>query len=259
MLNVRDYNDRKIRAAVREIKKLSTRQYRTIQLEKPIQVGWRRFYVLSAHAQTRRDRPILEAILKVVGTVVRHHDRMFLKRQGRCRKLLDIEQPLRPIPVYEWERKGYPDEWLRYFRWELVLVGQRCWQPSWVFKQASIFELKIRRYWVTAVTEPDPDVQSRICELERWLESRDGQQRYDWLKGCHQACYRTWSNRRRRQRLEREEKREIHRAYRDFPEVDPAVSTRRSRLSFRQMIFIFPRRSPTQRQRVQNSSSAGAS
>ena len=129
MLNSHDLADRQVIAAVREHDALCRRRYTIIKLEEPIQRGWRRFYVLSERASARRDRPMLEAILAVIGTVVVHHGRDFRRRRGRCRKLVEIEQPLRPIPIHEWERKNYPDEWRRYFRRELVLEWNRHRHP----------------------------------------------------------------------------------------------------------------------------------
>src|SRR5579862_9050720 len=64
-----------------------------------------------------------------IGTVVVHHSRDFRRRRGRRKKLVEIEQPLRSIPVYEWERKDYPEAWYRYFRHELVLRWNRHWEP----------------------------------------------------------------------------------------------------------------------------------
>ena len=83
----------------------------------------------------------------------------FRRRRGRRKKLVEIEQPLRPIPVHEWQRKNYPDEWHRYFRYELILEWNRHWQPYWVFRQPSLYELKIERNWLWYFREVDPVVE----------------------------------------------------------------------------------------------------
>ena len=120
MLDSRDYEDRQFIAAVREYRALDRRRYHIIQLDRPIQRGWRRRYVLSEHAASRRDSQILEAILAVIGEVRMCHRPDFRQRRGRRKKLFEIEQSLRIIPNNEWVWKVYPDEWYRYFRHEMI-------------------------------------------------------------------------------------------------------------------------------------------
>jgi len=240
MLNSRDLADRQIIAVVREHDALCRRRYKIIKLEQPIQRGWRRFYVLSERAAARRDRPILEAILAVIGTVKIHHNRDFRRRRGRRKKLVEIEQPLRPIPIHEWQRKNYPDEWHRYFRYELVLEWNRHWQPYWVFTQPSLYDLKVERNWLWYFREVDPAIETRLSELNSWLEAHEGWHRYGWLKGRRQRYRWKEEDTGKQRSLEREHQRDIARACDYFPEVDPVASKRRIRLSFRRVIFIFP-------------------
>jgi len=231
MLNTQDRFDRKVIAAVREFDTLSRRRYTTIKVEQPIQRGWRRSYVLSARAATRRDRSILEAILGAIGTVVVHHSRDFRRRHGRRRKLVEIEQPLRPIPVSEWERKGYPPEWFAYFRWELLLQRNHHWQPYSVFRQPEIYELTIHRNWLWYFQETDPAIETRLSELDRWLRDREGWQRYSWLKG-KRFRYRWPEEYTEPERsLRREHDRQIRHAMEDFPEVDATALRKRRRIS----------------------------
>jgi hypothetical protein len=241
MLNSHDYFDKQVIAAVREYDELCRRRYTIIKLDLPIQRGWRRFHALSERALGRRDRPLLEAILAVIGTTIVHHSRDFRKRRGRrSKKLIEIEQPPRPIPIYEWERKQYPVEWLRYFRRELLLEWNRHWQPYWVLTQPSLYELKVEPNWLWYFREVDPTVESRLSELSRWLEAHEGWRRYAWLKGRPQH-YR-WNEEvaPKEKSLRRQQQREVTRALNDFPEVDPAAPARRIRLSLRQVIVVFP-------------------
>jgi hypothetical protein len=217
MLNSRDLADRQVIAAVREHDALSRRRYKIIQLDQPIQRGWRRLYVPSERAASRRDRPILEAILAVIGTVKVHHSRDFRRRRGRLKKLVEIEQPLRPIPVHEWQRKNYPDEWHRYFRNELILERNRHWQPYWVFTQPSLYELKIERNWLWYFREVDPTIETRLSELDRWLQAREGWQRYGWLKGRRQRYRWKDEDSAKQRNLEHEHQREIARALQNVP------------------------------------------
>ena len=259
MLNSLDLRDRQIRAAVREYKALARELHPVIKLDTPIQIGWRRFHALSEFAQRRADQPLLESILEVVGTSVIHHSREFRHRLRRRSKLVEIEQPLRPIPMHEWEKKNYPSEWWHFFQYELILELNKHWQPYWVFNQPSLFELKTERNWQWYFTDVDPGVATRLSELRRWLEARDGWCRYGWLKGRQQRY--NWPDKEAHwdRALRREHQREIASALAQFPDADPAAFIRCTQVSARLTIISFSRRSPMQRQRAQTSSSAGAS
>jgi hypothetical protein len=235
MLNSHDVSDRRILAAVRELRSLHKNQYTIRQLEVPFQRGWRRSYVLSARSLDREDRPILEAILEVIGSTIIRHNRSFLSRQRRTRKLCEISQPLRPIPNNEWIWKNYPSGWLRYFRYELRLERNNHWQPYWIFDQTSLYRLKISRNMIYQIREIDPDIEHRIGELDRWFEIHQAWRRYGWLKGRHQS----WRCNNTKQKLiDKRHRREIARAYETFPEVDPAASARRSPTSLRPTFFL---------------------
>jgi len=231
MLNSRDLADRKVVTAIREYHALRRRRYTITKVEKPIQRGWRRLYVLSERAASRRDRPILEVILAVIGTVKIHHSRDFRHRRGRRRKLVEIEQPLRPIPIHEWQRKNYPDEWYAYFRYELILERNRHWQPYWLFIDPSLYELRVERNWLWYFREVNPAIESRLSELGRWLDAHDGWHRYGWLKGRPQRYRWKDEDTEKQRRLKREHQREIARAYQSFPEVDLTASDRCGQIS----------------------------
>jgi hypothetical protein len=66
MLNEQDYFDRRLYVAVAELNDLERRRFTTIKLTEPIQRGWRRIFVLTAHAECRKDRDTLLAILEII-------------------------------------------------------------------------------------------------------------------------------------------------------------------------------------------------
>lgn len=238
MLNPRDLADRQVIAAVREYDDLCRRRYTIIKLGTPIQRGWRRFYVLSDRALSLPDQVTLEAILAVIGTEVVHYSPDFRRRRGRRRKVIEIEQPLRPIHQYEWEKEKYPVGWRSYFRHEVVREWNR-YRGRWVFTQPSLYELKVERNWQWYYREVDPDVETRLSEISRWLELHQGWRRYGWLKGQRQSYWKHNSECKKRSVLQRISQHEIEQAYIKFPEVDPAASMRCRRISFRQIVINF--------------------
>jgi hypothetical protein len=238
MLNPHEISDKQVIAAVREYNALNKKRYTITRLPQPYQRGWRRFHVLSERALHHPDRPMLESILEVIGSSVVHHSREFKHRRGRSRTLCEIEQPLRPIPIHEWQRKRFPDAWFRFFRYELLLEWNRHWQPYWVFDQPSFYRLKVGRNWIEHIRQIDPAIEKRLSELERWLENHRGWQRHGWLKG-HGQSYR-WSNgeKEKLRQLTKEHRSEIARARLNFPELDPAASVRCARTRLRPFHFF---------------------
>jgi hypothetical protein len=238
MLNPHEIPDKQVIAAVREYNALSQKRYTITRLEQPYQRGWRRFHVLGERALHHQDRPMLESILEVIGSTVVHHNRAFQRRRGRSRTLCEIEQPLRPIPIHEWQRKRYPDAWFRFFRYELVLEWNRHWRPYWVFDQPTLYRLKIGRNWIEHIRQIDPVIESRLSELDRWLENHRGWQRYGRLKGQRQSYH--WCNgeKDKQRQLTKEHRRAIASARLNFPELDPAASVRCVPTRFRPFRFF---------------------
>lgn len=231
MLNSHDFANRQLIAVVREYYDLRDKPYPITPLAQPVQRGWQRSYVLSERALDRPDRATLEAILKVIGKAVVHHDRNFHRRRGRSKKLFEIEQPLRPIPVHEWHQKNYPAAWQRYFQYQILLAANQHWQPYWVFVRPSLYRLKIERNWITEIRGIDPEIESRLAELDRWLEFHTGWQRYHRLKGRYN--FYGYGGGKRRRLIDKEHRNEIANASQIFPEVGPAASVRRTPISLR--------------------------
>lgn len=227
MLNFQDLRDKQIRAAFRELKSLN--RYTVIKLEKPIQRGWRRLYVIADHAKSRKDCPILETILERINNIVVYHRRDFLKRKRRTTKLVEIEQPLRAISQSEWNLRNFFETWRPYFRREFRLDRRGNWVPFFEFKQPSLFKLKTERNWLWHFREVDPDAETRMSELKGWLRNSGRRERYDWLKGVP-VC-RDYLGIDKRKILDHEQRKMITEALDQFPEVEQKVSTGRFLIS----------------------------
>lgn len=130
----------------------------------------------------------------------------------------------------EWRKRNLPEEWKPYFRQE-KRCHFRVWNDGLVFADASAFEWKVEPNWITEVTLLDPSVEKRIAEINDWLRRHDGLHRIDWLHGLSRSHWR-WRDP-RRDVLDRIARRELRLTMANASEVDPAASTRRTRLSFR--------------------------
>lgn len=168
-----DLLDKKLYQLGHELQTLRRRLFVTVPLPQPVRVGWRRFHVLSSKADGRADKAELRSILELIGTTFFSRIRDFRVKKGRKRRrrLVELEQPLREIPFWDWMRRGLPEAWLPYFRIESRL-HYRTWIEVAVFAQPSLFELKVAPRYVTELQHVDPDVEKRISEIRTWIENR---------------------------------------------------------------------------------------
>ena len=235
MLNKQDLLDRRIRAAAREYDELSQRRFTVIKLDEAIQRGWRRFFVLSEHAERRKDRDILAAILALIGTEQCCRRPDFRTRGRRSRRIIEAGQSLRRIGDREWEKLQIPSSWLPYFKIHRYSEwGRPAFRAE--FAHPSLFEFRVEPFWVWEIREPDPAIETRLEELRRWLELNGGWHRWAWLNGwrrwrcgCHDA---------RAKALNREHRRSIRDAM--HGEADPVAPARRIRFSLPRRRNIFP-------------------
>lgn len=230
MLTSHDRWDREVRAAAKEYHSLITKRFTIREIDPPYQKGWRRSYVLRDSMRARPDRDVIEAILKVIGSTVVHHDRTFRKRRGRGRVFHEIEQPLRPIPDDEWNRMNPSVGWQCYFQYQLLMERNHHWRPFWVFMHPAWFCLKIERNWIQQIRDIDPAVESRIGELRRWFEQKQAWCHFRKLKGRRNRFRWVTDENKSERLLAREHRREIARALAEFPELDPAAPLGRARV-----------------------------
>jgi hypothetical protein len=231
MLNSHDYLERRIGAAIRERNELSRKRFTIRKLSDPVQQGWRRFFVLTPHAERRKDRATLEAILEVIGNerICRRAD--FQARRSRSHKLIYIEQTLSRLYDCQWERHGSPAEWRPYFRW----VNYKEWgRPRYFgeFKNPSLYELRVepRLFW--HVRDLDPAIETRLHELNSWLDRDGRERRYVGWRGYSSSQWKGLPEPRQKA-LMREHDRRIRAAMLDPSEADLAASTRLGPISRR--------------------------
>ena len=243
MLNKYDYFDKRLLELDRERSVLRCKLWIRVPLDNPIQRGWRRYHILTATAERRADRDVLEEFLKIIGVMRFSRTPEFLKRHGRGRKrrFVEIEQPVGPLTEGMWKKLGWPDLWKLYFRQEKY-PDNRSWLDVLVFRSPFLFELKTEPNWVTEIQVINPEVQRRLKEIDSWLTNHDGHHRIQWLHG---RSY-WWKKTKLARMFDRIAEREIREALQNPPEVDLATPARRSRISPRRFITLTPC-SPTRR------------
>ena len=125
-------------------------------------------------------------------------------------------------------------------------------QWHYVFTDAHLFELKVERFWLTHVKIIDPLLIEHQAELEAWMESKRGWERYGRLKGRS-----NWWNKSPLQRkLEARAQRDLRRFVANPEEAE--MSLRMMQFRFSLFVLIFPHVAQCRGTPAQNGDSTGA-
>ncbi len=207
MINQKEKKEKALRALYRERESLekTNRELGLMKLDEPYQRGWMRFYVLTERSRQRLDCSTLEQILPYLNSTVICKRSDFTHRRGKSKKMVEIMQPLRSICRWRWAQEKLPLEWLRYFRWE-----RNGWQRAFefVFVHPWYYELTVVPNWITHTKMIDPEIESRLGEIENRFTNYQLWPRYRRLKG-KSANWWWYCDTRKQKTLSREAAKEI--------------------------------------------------
>ena len=200
-----------MRAFEREYDKLSRRRNNppVHKLDVPIHQGWKRHFVLTPEAALLPDAPVLAAILAEINSTVWFWRRDFQRSRRAARltrRSLSTEQHLYAFLTVDWERRGYPEAWRKYFHYELVprnlvdrpraetmrvahwesvshrpLLHEYTWALA--FRYPRLFVLRVEKHWLTHVSEIEPGVIERMAEIDAWMDHHEARSRLLRLHG----------------------------------------------------------------------------
>lgn len=187
--------DKQLRRLDRELNRLNHAQWKAplIPLERPIQRGWVKTYVLRDDVRRRPDAAVFAAVLAEVNVRLYSRNRGFLDRNGR-----PMPFGHQIVPMWRWQRLNWPvahQSLFSYGVWPCrhdppqprrrrgVEVGFKLFRDWWL-------EETVQPWFVTHQRVDLPDVRRRIAEIEAHMRSTLGWERLRWLHG--------WSDRWRR-------------------------------------------------------------
>lgn len=203
-----DKKEKQLLALERERRKLWRRKREMVPLDTPIQRGWMRCYCLTEDAEKRSDADLLRAILRRINVVRYHWRRSFaVSRRTRRHKRQYLKQALMTIPSWEWRSSKVPQEWKTYFSREWVMEN-RQWVEVFRFRMVKLFELRVLPRMIHELPVCDPELESRLDEIEAEMRDPKKEGRLAKLKGERW----TWPCDERQNRLERLAKKRIRAA-----------------------------------------------
>jgi len=200
----RTRSEKRIREAVKESRRLHRAQFDAplVELEKPYQRGWMRYFRLPEQATRRSDIELLEELLPYV-------DHIQLCRKGKFEtwdsdrtRRISCKHRTRRICLWQFLELRVPERLYRYFRFKsgvrvinsdlLREVLRRCHGATLEVNCEHLFESCTVPYYVTHQRVDRPEVKSKEATLDQWLEQCQGWQKFDRMNGHPVSCWRRY-------------------------------------------------------------------
>ena len=149
----------------------------------PVQKGWKRFFVLRDDVARSKHALFFENILNKINTQDWSHRRDFkVKKRRFGRKKYDVKTQslLRPCE-WRFQKLGFTDAEKRFF--------DEVWKNDWrkqpekyyVFKEPWRYVLRVRPNMVDKVRRMDAEIESRLKEIDNYLDRNFYRKRLDKL------------------------------------------------------------------------------
>lgn len=152
-----------------------------VPLDKPIRIGFERYFVIRPDLLRSPKKAILQSILPIVNNTVFCRNRKFMEKDWKTGKMKPISQEL--IPLDERRFAALSDQQKAYFVLEKRKVKQ--WSGAiridtvYAFKFPWMFEFKIKPSFITHREIPDGDLAS----LRKKLGDKLWYQRFAYKAG----------------------------------------------------------------------------
>ncbi len=191
-------HDKKLLALDKEVRRLYRVRWNAplIELDRPYQSGWLRYFELTPEAKRRKDADDLEKPLALFNHRQRSRHRDFRKPKASKRSGKPAGFGLRKLRADTLLRERCDEALLKYveFRRRPIMTLERLIEiflscPGYrvSFRYPQYAKVRVEPYMITHQRVDLPEVRQRIDEIETYFESCHGRQRLAWLRG--RRCY----------------------------------------------------------------------
>ena len=157
-----------------------------IALDKPIQKGFKKDFVLRDDVARRRDSNDLQRILGAINHTVYCKNQDFKVKKWHSNQMEDIPHKLAHIPANKWDKLGWPEHFKKWFVYEeRPYVGKYSTfiVKGYWFKYPYMFTERILPNFVTHVKQIDTNLEKEKKEIQQYFEQHNGWQRLHHLQG----------------------------------------------------------------------------
>ena len=173
---------KKVYAAVTELCKLNKISWNAplIPLAKLIQTGWVKGFTLRDDCSRRSDAQVYRTICKQIQAPVFCRKKNFIDKKGK-----EIKPGFRIIGKGEWDNLGWPEHYKKYFAYDIWSIGRSHTKEGWGFWRGYYFIEEIKPYFITHQRTKIPEVETRIAELEGFINNNNGWKIFEHYKRGH--------------------------------------------------------------------------
>lgn len=182
-------NDKKLIALQRRMWKLyeQQRELPLIELEKPIQRGFKKFFVLRDDIARRRDAKDFERILSVINRTIYSRKEDFKVKKYHNNQTEDIPHVIGHVPEYKWDDLGWPEHFKKWFslttRHHNGKYGSMYSIKAYYFTHDYMFVTKTAPYFITHVRQVDSNLERELKEIKQYFKKTNGWSRLQHLHG----------------------------------------------------------------------------
>ena len=172
------------------------RELPLVPLDKPVQRGFKKEFVLRDDIARRSDAHDLRRILGEINMTVYCKDETFRTKKWHNKQSEDIPHRLKAISPHRWNAldwpKHYATKWF-YFSPSIVVYGYAGTSytiKGWRFYYDYMFTSKISPNFATHSKQVCPEIEREISEIKQYFTQHNGWARLNHLQG-HSNPY--WS------------------------------------------------------------------
>ncbi len=168
--------EKQLRALDKRRQYLRKAEYTYVELEKPLFVGYEKYFAFRPDIAMRPDFPILEKLLALIDNVLFSKNKNFTRRVRRKTKRAYHEKGLKTIPLKHVIRDLDHAKWNKLSRVEKSYFSPREVQEKWgsytiyEWNYSWMLVSKVRKKIVTHMRVPDADKMSESDEIENFIE-----------------------------------------------------------------------------------------
>ena len=172
-MQYKDFEKKLLKINREEIKlKLKQRNIEWVPLVPPFQKGWKRYFVLREDVAVSKQAWFFENILRKINTQDWSHRRDFKitkRRYGRKKQVVKGQQLLKPYD-YQFSKMNFSEDEKQLFHevFEYEIRGKTV--KRYAFSEPWRFVLRVRPNMITMVKNNDAIIESRLKEIENYLE-----------------------------------------------------------------------------------------
>lgn len=183
--NIIEERQKEARRLMREMRKLwkARQDLGYIELDKPVRHGWFKHLTLRDDIARRKDAPVFRRVLELSGIEIwgrdkQHADKLWKSRQNRNGV---VQYPgMRKLSQKHFKRLSpRVAKWYEGFEWH-YRVGEGNTKRYYCRVPSYFFVPTYTKAYITKRQIVDPDIESRLSEIDRILTSNEYYGLYEW-------------------------------------------------------------------------------